>query len=404
MEKERLKYLIKKYQLGKCTEEEKIEIFEIVQGRHFEKDILLLWEQIYEEIKFDYGDENSDLLYERILGHKDVRSTIQFKSKSKTLDFKVLRSRKVITIAAILIIFIGFSFFIFRLNHSENVGQFVELHDVEVLPGSTKARIVFEDGTFKELGKSQKFDGSKVTGIEKGVYQEGISYQALKAKGDRRTETHTLITPVGGEYSVRLEDGTRIWLNADSKLKYPVSFRGLEARIVELEGEAYFDVAAAKFKNKRQPFIVKTKEQKLEVLGTEFNINTFKNKITTTLIEGSVQMVFEGNDSRTIYKLKPSEQSIYEGHSKKVKISPIDPYYAVAWKNGDFAFDHAPLESVMDDIARWYGVSIDIRSDVRNMKITGKVSKFENIETLLQMIEWTGSVKLKLEGRRVVVM
>src|SRR5690606_33592322 len=215
---------------------------------------------------------------------------------------------------------------------------------------------------------------------------------------------HTLITPIGGEYSIRLSDGTKVRLNADSKLKYPVSFDGEKTREVELEGEAYFEVAKDKDKNKNVQLVVKSKGQTLEVLGTEFNLNTFRNKVITTLVEGSVRVSMDNKSPNQYHILKPNEQLVYHDHSKKLEIAQIDTYYVTAWRTGDFAFDNVPLQDVMEDIARWYGVDVEYKVNVEDIRFSGKVSKFEDIETLLRTIEWTGSVKLQLNGRRVIVM
>src|SRR5690606_10724630 len=144
--------------------------------------------------------------------------------------------------------------------------------------------------------------------------------------------------------------------------------------------------------------------QILKVRGTEFNINTSRDKVTTTSVEGSVQVSLAGMKREQPYGLKPNDQAIYDSRSKQTNIVQIDPYYVTAWKNGDFAFDNEPLKNVMEDISRWYDVEIEYKTGVNDIRFSGKVSKFESIETLLQTIEWTGSVKLKLDGRRITVM
>src|SRR5690606_15313648 len=291
----------------------------------------------------------------------------------------------------------------FQIESKENKSD--EAHamtQTKVLPGSNKARIVFEDGTYQELGEGAS--GSLMEGQFFRLGVDGVSYHEQTAKATAVKPIHTLITPIGGEYSIRLSDGTKVWLNADSKLKYPVSFDGEKTREVELEGEAYFEVAKAKVKNKNVPFVVKSKVQTLEVLGTEFNLNTFRNKVITTLVEGSVRVSMDNKSPNQYHILKPNEQLVYHDHSKKLEIAQIDTYYVTAWRTGDFAFDNVPLQDVMEDIARWYGVDVEYKVNVEDIRFSGKVSKFEDIETLLRTIEWTGSVKLQLNGRRVVVM
>lgn len=397
MNKQRLIYLIKKHREGKCSDVEKAELYALMQDPNIEKDILLLWNQLHEDQPLDITKEESDRMYAHILSRPEVDTGLR--GTSKPIYQKFLK--KAVAVAAVLAICVGAYLLLFQ----SNTGQKEVLYQggAEVLPGSNKARIIFEDGTFQELGEGTRAEvlGSDFFTI--GDSGEEVSYLGSSKIGAQTTPVHMLITPIGGEYAIQLADGTKVWLNADSKLKYPVSFNG-DLREVELEGEAYFDVAKVVVNNRRVPFVVKSRGQILEVLGTEFNINTFRDKVTTTLIEGSVQVSFDGVSADQSHILKPNDQAVYDGKSKKIHIEQIDPYYVTAWKSGDFAFDNAPLENVMEDIARWYDVNIEYKTKVSDVRFSGKVSKFENIETLLQTIEWTGSVKLKLDGRRIIVM
>jgi len=398
---QRLVYLIKKHQQGTCSDTEKAELYQLMQNPGIENDMLQLWEQLYEEKSLDIAEEDRKRLYERILSQPQVRGAI------KPFSQKIIWSglRKVAAIAAVFVILLTAYFVLFQ-QQSEHTDTLINTSrlQAEVMPGSNKARIVFEDGTYQELGEDVKSNVEKSKLFTIGTQDEGISYHETTDVGRGTPQIHTLITPIGGEYAIRLADGTKVWLNADSKLKYPVSFHGAGVREVELEGEAYFDVAKSEVNHKRVPFVVKSKGQVLEVLGTEFNINTFRNKVTTTLIEGSIKLSFDGKSADRSYILKPKDQSVYDDSNQKISVAKIDPYYVTAWKSGDFAFDNAPLKDVMEDIARWYDVSIEYKSEVSDIRFSGKVSRFENIETLLHTIEWTGSVKLKLNGRRIIVM
>ncbi|NGF56213.1 DUF4974 domain-containing protein [Parapedobacter sp. SGR-10] len=397
MDKQRLIYLIKKHQQGICLDVEKAELYALMQDPNIEKDILLLWNQLHEDQSLDITKEESGRMYAHILSRPEVSTGMC--GTSKPMYQKLLR--KAAAVAAMLAICVGAYLLLFQSNTEQK--EVLSQAQAEVLPGSNKARIVFEDGTFQELGKGARAGVLESDFFTIGDSGEEVSYLGSSKVGAQTTQIHTLITPIGGEYVIQLADGTKVWLNADSKLKYPVSFNS-DLREVELEGEAYFDVAKVVVNNRRVPFVVKSKGQVLEVLGTEFNVNTFRDKVTTTLIEGSVLVSFDGVSVDQPHILRPNEQATYDGKSKKIHIVQIDPYYVTAWKSGDFAFDNAPLENVMEDIARWYDVSIEYKSKVSDVRFSGKVSKFENIETLLQTIEWTGSVKLKLDGRRIIVM
>lgn len=398
MDRQRLIYLIKRSRQGKCSISEKAELYELMQNPSVEQEMLTLWDQLQDEKPLDVSEDDSNRLYDKIRVQTEANGPLRSNDKLQRRIPPFFQ--KVISVAALLtIFFVAYMVTFHPISEDEVIAEDSELH-AEVTPGSKKARIVFEDGTYQELGNGAAPNSNHMFRVGK---EDGVSYVESFGAHEKAT-IHTLITPVGGEYVIRLNDGTKVWLNANSSLKYPVSFSDVDIREVELEGEAYFDVAKLEIHGKRIPFVVKSQGQILKVLGTEFNINTFRDKVTTTLVEGSVQVSFDGMKREQPYVLKPNDQAIYDSRSKQTNIVQIDPYYVTAWKNGDFAFDNAPLKNVMEDISRWYDVEIEYKTGVNDIRFSGKVSKFESIETLLQTIEWTGSVKLKLDGRRITVM
>jgi len=208
-------------------------------------------------------------------------------------------------------------------------------------------------------------------------------------------------TPTGGQYQVVLPDGTRLWLNAASSLKYPTSFKGAKNRKVELTGEAYFEVA----KNKAQPFIVKTNSQEVQVLGTHFNINSYADEpeVKTTLLEGSVRVTaMDINGQRKAERiLKPGQQCVLTDAA--INIKNVDTDEAVAWKNGQFMFTSEPLTAIMRKVSRWYNVEVDYKGTTANKKFTGTVSRYSNVSEVLQTLELTNGVHFKLNGRKITV-
>lgn len=406
MDKQRLIYLIRKRQHDRCSAAENAELYELMHNPGIEKEILLLWDELQKEKNIEVSTEDSERLYNQILSNPEIAAAIQDKSANIAKSRWPLTRQKIVAAAAVLAIFMSVYFIIFHSDTEQKKDfSYSSTSGTEVLPGSNKARIVFENGTYQELGDHLGAADTDETSLYTIDGKNGrLSYLESSDTTKGPTTVHTLITPRGGEYAIQLADGTKVWLNANSTLKYPVSFHHAHVREVELEGEAYFDVANARVNGKHVPFVVKSKGQALEVLGTEFNINTFKNKITTTLIEGSVKVAFDNKSTDQSLVLKPNDQLVYDNQSEEISVAQIDPYYVTAWKSGDFAFDNAPLENVMEDIARWYDISIEYKSEIDDVKFSGKVSRFENIETLLQTIEWTGSVKLTLNGRRITVM
>jgi ferric-dicitrate binding protein FerR (iron transport regulator) len=209
---------------------------------------------------------------------------------------------------------------------------------------------------------------------------------------------NTIETPRGSQYKIILPDGSNVWLNASSSLKYPVIFDG-KKRNVELTGEAYFEVS----KNKEMPFVVHTQTQDVQVLGTHFNINAYpdETETKTTLLEGKV-LVSKGAESKM---MKPGEQVVNFNQSRILELSTMaDAAESIAWKNGLFLFNHNNLYSIMNQISRWYDIEVDYEGDFNKQYYSGTISRFGKVTDVLKTMELTGSVKFKIVGRRIVVM
>jgi ferric-dicitrate binding protein FerR (iron transport regulator) len=188
-----------------------------------------------------------------------------------------------------------------------------------------------------------------------------------------------------------------VWLNAASTLKYPVAFTGNE-RLVELTGEAYFEVTH----NKAMPFKVKTGQQQVEVLGTHFNINAYTDeKITaTTLLEGSVKVTTTSRNQKMI--IKPGEQSTVNGDTMNVQ--EVDTDEAVAWKNGYFLFNDENLAGIMKKVSRWYNVEVEYKDiSLQSLIFSGTVSKYQNVSQVIKTLELTNAVHFKVLDNRIIV-
>jgi len=204
---------------------------------------------------------------------------------------------------------------------------------------------------------------------------------------------NTLSTTRGEQTRVRLPDGTLVFLNAQSSLRYPTSFVKTPTREVSLVGEGYFEVA----KDKQHPFIVQSAGQKLEVLGTHFNVNAYADEtaLRTTLLEGVVKV----NDK----VLKPNQQFVLAGGKSQIK--EVDAQQMVAWKNGIFLFEDEPLSSIMRKIERWYDVQVVYDDSVDQNKLYwGGVSRYDKVSKVLEKLSLTGNIHFKIEGRRIRVM
>lgn len=215
----------------------------------------------------------------------------------------------------------------------------------------------------------------------------------------------TATTPMGGTYQFTLADGTKVWLNAASKLEFSSNFEHTKQRTVKLEGEAYFEVA----KNKAKPFVVESNGQQVTVLGTHFNINAYPDETgtRTTLLEGSVQVASlapvgrgaKGGDGRII--LKPGEQSLL---TSNLTVNKVDVNNVIDWKNGEFAFESEPLGNIMRKVQRWYNVKVVYdEPTLENIRFTGNISRFENVSKLLDILQTTRKVDFKIEQQKIIV-
>jgi len=315
-----------------------------------------------------------------------------------------------IAAAAAILLIVGLSVFFYTTyyapRHLEGSEATRDLFANDIKPGGNKAYLVLSNGKRVSLTDAANGELAKEAGVEitktadgqviyttrhpEGGTTEG-SVNGRSLPGVEMTAMNTIETPRGGQYQIRLPDGSKVWLNAASRLIYPVSFIGRGQREVSLDGEAYFEIS----KNKLQPFVVKSKNQEVTVLGTHFNINSYSDEpdAKTTLLEGSVKV----NDAT----LKPGEQATLANN--QIKVTQVNTELAVAWKNNQFMFESERIENIMRMIARWYNVDIVYVGPTPTDKFGGAISKFQNVSKVLQILEVTGSVHFKIEGKIIYV-
>lgn len=271
----------------------------------------------------------------------------------------------------------------------------------EIGPGANKAILTLADGSKVSLTDASKGniawqDGIRITKAAGGQVVYTISPSTMEGAGesaDTTTRYNTITTPPGGQFQVVLPDGSLVWLNAISSLKFPVKFSALKERRVYLTGEAYFEVVH----NQEAAFRVETPRQVVEVLGTHFNINAYADEeyTNTTLLQGSVRLTAGENSAL----LKPGQEALFQD---RFKVSAVDTEYAIAWKNGLFRFDDQRLESIMKVVSRWYNVQVVFEDNAMKEEIFGFVStRFANISALLHTLEQTGDARFKVEGSTI---
>jgi transmembrane sensor len=269
----------------------------------------------------------------------------------------------------------------------------------DLVPGGNKAILTLSTGqqivlTGARNGKLAQQGDAAVTKTGEGQ----IVYKTAGESAKAEVSYNTTSTPRGGQFQIVLADGTKVWLNAASSITYPTAFTGKD-RQVEITGEAYFEVAH----NAAKPFRVKSSGQIVEVLGTHFNINAYKDEpvITTTLFEGSVRV----NKGTTSAQLKPGQQSSVteKENNLNIKITDnVDLDQALAWKNGKFYFTNTDIEEVMRQVARWYDVDIEYTGKVPNMRLSGSCYRNLTASKALAILEYTG-INFKIEGRKIIV-
>ena len=234
---------------------------------------------------------------------------------------------------------------------------------------------------------------------EKGMVISNLPDKELVYKimnDTMKTETvYNMVTvPRGGEYKLVLADGTIVWLNSDSHIRYPVTFSG-DTRQVELEGEAYFEVA----KDKEKPFIVRMNEYNVRVTGTQFNVRNYSNEnLATTLVEGRVQIERKGRVDR----LRPGQQAILENN--EIRIRTVNVNEQVAWRHGAFGFTQCRLENIMEELARWYDVDVFyMNQQVKNYHFSAWFKRSSSINEVINILENTNKISLDLKGRILTV-
>jgi transmembrane sensor len=268
----------------------------------------------------------------------------------------------------------------------------------DVLPGDNRAVLTLDDGSQINLDDAQ--NGVLASEDNTDIRKTGSGKLEYSA-GEKLIQTvkyNTLSTPMGGQYQLSLPDGSKVWLNSGSSIRFPTAFIGKE-RVIELKGEAYFDIT----ENKKMPFIVRTNNSMdIKVLGTQFNVMAYDDEksINTTLLEGSVQILKE---SGTAF-LEPGQAAILNKGTGKIKVAEADIDDAVAWKNGYFIFSNENIESIMRKVSRWYNIEVDYQGNLSNKDFVGTISRDKNISELLKMLELTGAIHFKVDGRRVTVM
>lgn len=393
------KKLIEKYIDNTCTKEELSQLMLMMENEKNVEELNLLMNE--------YWERSDTAKNKQELGLDAKFAILMQEAKHEAPVFSIKSSHwknkwKIHYAAAAIIICmlsIG-SYFLFnsvasaskQISKIENPVQ----KKKDIPPGGNAAILTLADGSIVILDKAQNGTVStqgntKVMKLNNGM----LSYNILNNKTSEML-FNTISTPRGGLYLLILSDGSKVWLNAASSLKFPVNFIGKE-RKVELLGEAYFEVA----KNATMPFKVKVDGMEVEVLGTHFNINSYDDEslVRTTLLEGSVKI--KRNNITSL--LRPGQEAQMDKIGKIKIINDANTEEAVAWKDGNFQFDRDDIHAVMRQISRWYDVDIEYKGVIAS-HFGGTISRNVDLSQILNMLHLTGKVKFEVKDKRIIVM
>lgn len=379
--------LFKRYLNNECTDEEVRELIACLQAnrnKDFVQNILL------QNLDDEKGRDQYRAQTAKVFSRLQLGSA-QEEDKPVKPSRSFSAAKVFLAVAASL--FLLFMIYWLVPAGSGTINQPVAIHDV--LPGGNKATLVLSDGKQVELEQLQLGDITDGEGLAIKKDEDGqLSYSPEQYH--KLTGFNTVKTPKGGQYKVLLPDGSKVWLNAASSITYPAAFNTNERRVV-LTGEAYFEVASKVRNRKKLPFIVETAKQKIEVLGTRFNVNAYddEHSTKTTLLEGKVKVVTE---NETVI-LKPSQQFNIDQEGISTRKVDVEP--AVDWKNGDFIFAEENIKSIMRKIGRWYNVEIAYDTDVPDEILSGNISRNRNLSEVLRMLELSGDVRFRIENNMV---
>lgn len=398
MSEDRINYLFHQYFNKKATSEERNELMLLISESSSDDELELLMENVYHTYvpnnnPFPLGKREEML--QNILGRISAVETVGSPAPKIRLN-KWLNYAA----AASVLILISIGSILFFKDRAAQTDVNNQLSQKSFAPGGNKATLTLNNGKTIILGgaKNGKLASQGGVIINK-AYDGEIDYNASKNKETRVAEQlayNTIRTPKGGQYQVILADGTHVWLNSVSSIKFPATFEGKE-RNVEITGEVYFEVA----KNKAKPFFVKASDQVVEVLGTHFNINSYSDEpaVKTTLLEGSVKISRLNSQSSAL--LKPGQEAVNK-ISGPIIVQDADMQQAIAWKNGFFQINDASIETIMRQAARWYDVKIVYEGKIPERKFSGRIRRDVNASQFLEMLTYF-NVHFRIDGDTIIV-
>lgn len=397
MDKERFRSLLKKAFAQQLTAQEQEELAKHLADESGQDEVSEMlrdkW-STFEANKDVFSDEAGAKMLGRIL-HDNVAAT----SNRKAATIRFFRASRLVAacIAATIVLAMVHMFRKDTVVDELTLSEAIERSGIR--PGSDKATVLLSDGSSLVLGDTDdtllaRDHGVRIVNMGNGM----VSYQVSEEKRDEVVYNEIQV-PKGGHYQILLEDGTKIHMNAESTLRFPVQF-STDVRQVELVGEAYFEVA----KDVSRSFFVKTPKQTVHVLGTAFNISAYpESHVKTTLVEGRVDVLCAWESENNV-ALSPGEAAVSNMDCGSIEVVDCDLDEELAWHNGYFIFTNEPIVEIMSRVARWYDVEIAYEGDMDDVRLGGIFQRSKSIDQLLESFKATGLVNFYIEERRVTVM
>ncbi len=398
MENDALYLLFARYIDRKCTPEQEEELAEMLADPVNEPAVKQLLEQYFDKLpeSFELPQGSAEQMFSEIINTKTPAISLQ-----PEMLLKRQRMRLIQIAAAVVLLFISYGAYLWlkplKTNATAETEEITAPLLQDIPPGGNRATLQLANGTVITLDSIANGALATQGGIQVLKQQDGvIAYEPQADSPAQDVLMNTITTPRGGQYQLTLTDGSKVWLNAASSLRFPAAFTGNQ-REVALTGEGYFEVA----KNAAKPFkVILGNGTTVEVLGTHFNIMSYEEEDMnrTTLLEGSVKLT----NSSAAMLLKPGQQAVID-HSGKMKLlNDVDTEEAIAWKDGFFKYNSVDLQTFLRQAARWYDIDVEYRGKIPAYSFSGKIPLTVNFSKWLRVLELS-EVHYTLEGRTIII-
>ncbi len=342
--------------------------------------------KFYKSLQENYFNEGVEI------SAKEMKTA--WRNIEKKTQGRIIKFRWVQYAAAILIPFIAF----FAVLKYSNTDEISTDQSMLIQPGQSKALLTLHDGSVIEINKSDTLLNVLASSTNIAIDSTGVRYSNSQIKSSGEVRYNTLETQRGEEFSLALADGTHIWLNAETKIRYPEVFNKGYRELSLVHGEVFLDVSH----DEERAFYVNTDQNRIKVLGTQFNVRAYPDELSKaiTLLEGSVAL--QGSAENVM--LKPDEQAVIDQKSGEVKINKVDANIYAAWTRGKFVFKDVQLSKILSDLERWYNIDVFYQNpSLKSKHFSLYINRYRSVNDLLEVLEATNKVKFEIHEDNIIV-